>query len=140
MGQPASDDDRVVFLLRVMSHFKDVLGEKAAVSLLHYAAAEAALEHWIKPGSSASQVEKGLSSIESLLGARVRIALTTPDRLVATADPGPFPLKGADEATAYAILVGVIQGMHRQSAGRFPEVNLSVPVHDDTKEETTIGT
>lgn len=139
MGQPASHDDRVVFLLAIMSHFKDALGEKAAVSLLHYAAAEAAIEQWNKSGISVSQAQRGLSVVEALLGAKVRISLTTPERLVATADLGPFLMAGADKATAHAILVGVIQGMHRQSAGRFPEVVLSVPLRDGDKEDVTVG-
>ena len=87
------------------------------------------MEQLSRSGSAPSAAED-LKAIETLLGAKVRIALKSADRLVASADLGATLAGGADESTAQAILVGVIQGMHRQRAGRFPEVVLSAPIQD----------
>ncbi len=131
MVPPASGDEGVVFLLRLLSHVKDLVGEKAAESLIHYAAAEAALEHWALARKMNVEVPTGVACIESLLGADVHISRSTRDSVVATANIGPFLAGAVDKATANAILIGVIQAMHQRSIGQFPDVVLTTPLQED---------
>ncbi|MHB8586385.1 MAG: hypothetical protein ACYDDF_11200 [Thermoplasmatota archaeon] len=131
-------DECAKLLLQVLSHLKDVMGERASASLIQYAGSEAGVDIW-RAGESCHAIDHAFEVLEDAIGARVVVVSSQPDSMVVNVPCGP---RGAtngfvDQSTIDALVVGILQSAARHQTGRLPEI--VIQPHERGDEESREG-